>query len=58
MQLRVNSRTTRYADLLENPEDLIGQALADELQEAIVKLGERELDCQRITRDIVLGKNR
>ena len=58
MQLRVNSRTTRYAELLENPEDLIGQALAAELQEAIVKLGERELDCQRITRDIVLGKNR
>ena len=58
MQLRVNSRTTRYADLLENPQDLIGQALATELQDAIAKLGQRELDCQRITRDIVLGKNR
>lgn len=58
MQLRVNSRTTRYSELLENPQDLVGQAQAAELQEAIVKLGERELDCQRITRDIVLGKNR
>jgi len=58
MQLRVNARTARYAGLLENPQDLVGQARAEDLQEAIVQLGERELNCQRITRDIVLGKNR
>jgi hypothetical protein len=57
MQDRVNNRTRRYADLLENPEDLVGQATEDELQQAIVGLAEREKSCQRVTRDIVLGKN-
>lgn len=57
MQDRVNGRTRRYADLLENPEDLVGQATEDELQQAIVDLAEREKSCQRVTRDIVLGKN-
>ncbi len=58
MQQRVNSRTVRYSELLDNPEDVVGQATAAELQDAIGKLGDRELSCQRITRDIVLGKNR
>jgi hypothetical protein len=57
MQDRVNSRTRRYADLLENPEDLVGQATEGELQEAILELADREKSCQRVTRDIVLGKN-
>ncbi|MCA9267866.1 MAG: hypothetical protein KDA41_05320 [Planctomycetales bacterium] len=58
LQERVNGRTSRYSRLLENPDDRIGQATESELQDAISKLGEREQECQRITRDIVLGKNR
>jgi hypothetical protein len=57
MQDRVNNRTRRYADLLENPADLVGQATEDELQQAISELAEREKSCQRVTRDIVVGKN-
>lgn len=56
MQDRVNGRTRRYADLLENPQDLVGQATEEELQHAIVELAEREKSAQRVTRDIVLGK--
>ena len=58
LQLRVNSRTKRYARLLDDPEDPVGQAVQDDLRVAIGKLSELESRIQRITRDIVLGKNR
>ncbi|MCA9219337.1 MAG: hypothetical protein KDA71_03355, partial [Planctomycetales bacterium] len=58
LQLRVNTRTQRYARLLDDSDDEVGQATDNDLQEAIRKLAEREDDIRRITRDIVLGKNK
>jgi hypothetical protein len=57
MEDQVRSRTRRYADALENPEDYIGQATAADLQEAIGNLADRQERCRKITRDLVLGKN-
>ncbi|HTN77653.1 MAG TPA: hypothetical protein VL096_20490 [Pirellulaceae bacterium] len=57
MQLRVNERTQRFAKLIATPEDPTGQATEADLQQAIEKLGDRQSKLQRITRDIVLGKN-
>ena len=58
LQWRVNQRTQRYARLLDDAEDTVGQAVDGDLRRAIGKLAEREARIQRITRDIVLGKNR
>jgi hypothetical protein len=57
LQVRVNTRTTRYARLLENEDDPVGQADDADLQDALRRLGIREDKIHRITRDIVLGKN-
>ena len=58
LQMRVNTRTQRYARLLQNVDDPVGQATVPELQEAIRKLAEKEQRIYEITRDVVLGKNR
>jgi hypothetical protein len=58
LQMRVNLRTQRYAKLLDNVEDPVGQAATEDLRRALGELGEREARIQQITRDIVLGKNR
>jgi hypothetical protein len=58
LQMRVNLRTQRYAKLLDNVDDPIGQAATDDLRRALSELGERQARIQRITRDIVLGKNK
>ncbi len=58
LQQRVNARTKRYSRLLDNPDDPIGQATQGDLRRAIGKLSELESRIQRITRDIVLGKNK
>jgi hypothetical protein len=57
LQERVNKRTQRYSRLLADINDPIGLAEAPELADAVRKLGERQLEIFRITRDIVLGKN-
>lgn len=57
LQERVNKRTTRYARLLEDDQDPVGQANAAELVDALKKLGDRQREIFRITRDLVLGKN-
>jgi hypothetical protein len=57
LQERVNKRTQRYAKLLSDENDPIGHAEAPELADAVKKLGDRQLEIFRITRDIVLGKN-
>ena len=57
LQLRVNKRTNRYAQLLGDIDDPVGQAEDQELVEALEKLSEREQRIFRTTRDIVLGKN-
>lgn len=57
LQVRINVRTQRYAKLLQNADDPIGQANTDDLRQALKELGDREGNVQKITRDIVLGKN-
>jgi hypothetical protein len=57
LQERVNKRTQRYAKLLTDENDPIGRAEAPELADAVKKLGDRQHEIFRITRDIVLGKN-
>lgn len=58
LQLRVNKRTDRYAKLLQNADDPVGQANTKELLEALDKLSERQKQVFEIVREIVLGKNR
>ncbi len=58
LQMRVNTRTQRYARLLDDGEDPVGQATDKDLREALAKLAERQETIYRLTRDIVLGKNR
>jgi hypothetical protein len=58
LQMRVNTRTQRYSRLLDNADDPVGQATAKELVDALSKLAERQENIYRITRDLVLGKNR
>lgn len=56
LQIRINKRTTRYAQLLANLDDQIGQAEDPELRSALSRLAEREAALQKITRETVLGK--
>jgi len=58
LQMRVNTRTQRYARLLKDAEDPVGQATDQDLREALVKLADRQETIYRLTRDIVLGKNK
>ncbi|MBC8875473.1 MAG: hypothetical protein H8E44_39105, partial [Planctomycetes bacterium] len=57
LQMRINTRTKRYARLLDDIDDPVGQASDADLQDAIVKLSERQARIYQITRDLVLGKN-
>jgi hypothetical protein len=58
LQMRVNTRTQRYARLLDDEEDPTGQATTEELVDALHKLSDREKRLHKVTREIVLGKNR
>ena len=58
LQLRVNRRTKSYSRILVNPDDPVGQAKDPDLQNSLRELSQREARIQRITRDLVLGKNR
>ena len=57
LQIRVNKRTNRYARLLEDIDDEVGQATDVDLQRSLEDLSDREARIQEITRDIVLEKN-
>jgi hypothetical protein len=57
LQLRVNKRTSRYAQLLEDTEDLVGQVTDSEIGDALQRLSKRQQRIFEVTRDIVLGKN-
>jgi hypothetical protein len=57
LQLRINSRTQRYAKLLENVDDPVGRANDADLNQSLVKLAEMEKRVHEITRNLVLGKN-
>jgi len=58
LQERVNKRTVRYSRLLEDDQDPVGQAESADLVDALRQLSERQQEVFRITRDIVLGKNK
>ena len=58
LQLRVNRRTDRFAKLLQDENDPVGQANTKELVDALDKLGERQRQVFEIVRDIVSGKNK
>ena len=53
LQLRVNRRTQRYAEMIEGQE----QAVEPDLIEAVRELADREQRIYRSTRDIVTGRN-
>ncbi len=53
LQMRVNKRTQRYSEMTENE-----QADRPELLEALRRLAEREERIHKVTRDIVVGRNR
>ena len=57
LQLRVNKRTQRYALLLENEDDPVGQVTDSELGEFLRQLSEKQKRIFEVTRNIVLGKN-
>jgi hypothetical protein len=53
LQMRVNTRTKRYAALAKDE-----QAETPELLKALKDLAEREQRIHKVTRDIVVGRNR
>jgi len=58
MESRVYRRTKHYAGLLEDSENLAGQATDPELRSVIRRLGKRQQRIHEITRDLVLEKNK
>ena len=58
LQLRVNKRTDRFAKLLQDENDPIGQANTKELLDALDKLSEKQQQVFEIVRNIVTGKNK
>jgi hypothetical protein len=58
LQMRVNTRTQRYSQLLQDADDPVGQAQDEELRQALSLLADKEQRIYRVTRDIVLGKNK
>jgi hypothetical protein len=57
LQIRVNTRTQRYAKLLNQPDDPVGQANTKELIDSLDKLGKRELEVLDITRELIRKKS-
>jgi hypothetical protein len=53
LQLRVNTRTNRYAKLLQQPDDQVGQASNSELLTALGKLGTLEREVLAIVRQLL-----
>ncbi len=56
LQLRINNRTNRLSDMLDDPADPTGQVTEQDLVEQLQGLATRQLSIQRVTRDIVVGK--
>ena len=57
LQMRVNTRTQRFAKMLQDFEDPIGQATEADLLESIQDLSDRQQRIHKVTSDIILGKN-
>ena len=58
LQLRVNKRTQRFAQLLKDMNDPVGQLFDEDLLQQLQKLSATQLRIHRVTHDIVVGKNR
>ncbi len=58
LQIRINTRTKRYARLLEDMDDPVGTATDIELRQVLQRLAERQERVFQVTRDIEIGKNR
>lgn len=56
MQMRINTRTTKLAELMGTKEDAIGLTEQGEMRQQIRDLGGRQQRLQQITRDIVVGR--
>ena len=57
LQQQILRRHSRYATLLPNPNDKVGQTSDPVIRSALEKLSLRQETLQQITRDIVIGKN-
>jgi hypothetical protein len=57
LQMRVNNRTQRYAQLLEDMSDPVGQALDEDLIDSLRDLSQRQQRIHQVTSDIVVGRN-
>ncbi len=56
LQLRINNRTNTLSKLLADPNDPIGQAAENDVQQQLKGLSQRQASIQGVTRDIVVGK--
>ena len=57
LQMRVNTRTKRFAEMLSDADDPVGQAVDDDLSESIQELSDRQKRIVKVISDIILGKN-
>jgi hypothetical protein len=58
LQIRINTRTKRYARLLVDLDDLVGTTEDEDLRRELLRLANRQERLYGITRDLVIGKNR
>ena len=58
LQQQILRRHSRYAELLTDPNDLVGSAGTPAIRSALDNLSQRQESLQQITQDIVVGKNR
>jgi hypothetical protein len=58
LQQRIHKRHKRYARLLENPDDQVGETDDPDIRRALKKLGEKQKKLHEITRNVVSGKNK
>ena len=58
LQMRVNRRTETYSGMLNDPKHEVGQATDRDLIDSLIQLGEREQRIFRITRDLILERNK
>ena len=57
LQVRINKRTQTLSEVLKDPNDVVGQAEAADIQSQLRELAERQSSIKQVTRDIVIGKN-
>ena len=58
LQQQILRRHERYAKLLDDPDDLLGETDDPDIRAALDRLSERQKQLSEITRDIAIGKNK